>query len=211
MGLAAGVAGFVLVLLLPAPAGLSPDAHKTAAVAVLMISWWVSEAVHIGVTGLVPLVAFPLLGVSSSRAVSAHFANHLIFLFVGGFIIAHAMEAWNLHRRIALNAIARFGSRPQPIVLGFMLTSAVLSMWISNTATTMMLLPMAMAVVNQLAQSAEVRGVSSGAEAVQVCPGRLRMRSAARNRLCGQHRGHRNDRGFPDQRRLPRLRGGLPA
>lgn len=164
VGLAAGVAGFVLVLLLPAPAGLSPDAHKTAAVAVLMISWWVSEAVHIGVTGLVPLVAFPLLGVSSSRDVSAHFANHLIFLFVGGFIIAHAMEAWNLHRRIALNAIARFGSRPQPIVLGFMLTSAVLSMWISNTATTMMLLPMAMAVVNQLAQSAEVRGVSSGAE-----------------------------------------------
>ncbi len=123
-----------------------------------MICWWVSEAVHIGVTGLVPLVMFPLLGVSTSREVSVHYGNHLIFLFVGGFIIAYAMEAWNLHRRIALNTIARFGSRPRRIVLGFMVTAAALSMWISNTATTMMLLPMAMAVVNQLAESAEIRG-----------------------------------------------------
>ncbi len=168
IGLAVGLVGFVAVLLLPAPAGMSPDAHNTAAVAVLMISWWISEAVHIGVTGLVPVVIFPLLGVSSSRAISAHYANHLIFLFIGGFIIAHAMEAWNLHRRVALNTIARFGSRPAPMVLGFMVTSAVLSMWISNTATTMMLLPMAMAVVNQLAGSAEIRGRPSGAETSRV-------------------------------------------
>lgn len=167
VGLATGVVGFLVVLLLPTPAGLSPDAHKTAAVAVLMISWWISEAVHIGVTGLVPVVAFPLLGVSSSSEISAHYANHLIFLFIGGFIIAYAMEAWKLHRRIALNTIVRFGSRPRPIVLGFMTTSAVLSMWISNTATTMMLLPMAMAVVNQLAESAEVRGTPSGEPATR--------------------------------------------
>lgn len=168
LGLAIGIAASLLVLLLPAPDGLSPEAQKTAAVAVLMISWWISEAVHIGVTGLVPVAAFPLLGVSSSRAVSAEYANHLIFLFIGGFVIAYAMEAWNLHRRIALNTIARFGSRPRPIVLGFMVTSAGLSMWISNTATTMMLLPMAMAVVNQLAASAEVRGVPSGAASSKV-------------------------------------------
>ena len=168
VGLATGVVGFLAVLMLPTPAGLSPDAHKTAAVAVLMVSWWISEAVHIGVTGLVPVVAFPLLGVSASTEISAHYANHLIFLFIGGFIIAYAMEAWNLHRRIALNTIARFGSRPRPMVLGFMATSAVLSMWISNTATTMMLLPMAMAVVNQLAGSAEVRGVRSHEEASRV-------------------------------------------
>ena len=150
------------MLAAPTPAGLGADAQKTAAVAVLMIAWWMSEAVHIGVTGFVPVAALPLLGVSSSREVSAHYANHIIFLFIGGFLIAQAMEAWNLHRRIALNAIARFGSRPRPIILGFMVTTAALSMWISNTATTLMLLPMAMAVVNQLAESAEVRGAAPG-------------------------------------------------
>ncbi len=157
-GLVTGLVAFIAILLLPALAGLSPEAQKTAAVTALMICWWVSEAVNIGVTGLVPLVLFPLLGVSSSPEISAHYGNHLVFLFIGGFIIAYAMEAWNLHRRIALNAISLFGSQPRRIVLGFMITSATLSMWISNTATTMMLLPMAMAVVNQFARSAEIRG-----------------------------------------------------
>ena len=164
LGLVAGIVGFAAVLLLPTPAGMSPEAHKTAAVAVLMICWWISEAVHIGVTGFVPIALFPLLGVTSSSAVSAHYGNHLIFLFVGGFIIAQAMERWNLHRRIALAIIDRFGSRPRPIVLGFMVATALLSMWISNTATTMMLLPMAMAVVNQLVGSAQVRGAPEGAQ-----------------------------------------------
>jgi len=168
LGLVAGIVGFAAVLLLPTPAGMSPDAHKTAAVAVLMISWWISEAVHIGVTGFVPIALFPLLGVTSSSAVSAHYGNHLIFLFVGGFIIAQAMERWNLHRRIALAIIDRFGSRPRPIVLGFMVATALLSMWISNTATTMMLLPMAMAVVNQLVGSARVRGAPEGAQHEQL-------------------------------------------
>ena len=168
IGLFAGLIGFAVVLLLQSPSGLGADGQKTAAIAVLMICWWISEAVHIGVTGLVPLALFPLLGVESSREISAHYANHLIFLFVGGFVIAHAMEAWNLHRRIALNTIARFGSRPGPLVLGFMITTAALSMWISNTATTMMLLPVAMAVVNQLATSAKVRGGPTGPEAERV-------------------------------------------
>ena len=168
LGLVAGIVGFAAVLLLPTPAGMSPEAHKTAAVAVLMICWWISEAVHIGVTGFVPIALFPLLGVASSRAVSSHYGNHLIFLFVGGFIIAQAMERWDLHRRIALAIIDRFGSRPRPIVLGFMVATALLSMWISNTATTMMLLPMAMAVVNQLVGSAEVRGAPEGAQQEQL-------------------------------------------
>lgn len=168
LGLWAGLASFFLILLLPAPAGMGDAANKTAAVAALMICWWVTEAVNIGVTGLVPLAAIPLLGVESSQAVSARYANHLIFLFIGGFIIAQAMERWNLHRRIALNIIVRFGSRPRPIVLGFMVATAVLSMWISNTATTMMLLPMAMAVVNQLVPSAKVRGVADGQPSEQV-------------------------------------------
>lgn len=168
LGLVAGIFGFAAVLLLPTPAGMSPEAHKTAAVAVLMICWWISEAVHIGVTGFVPIALFPALGVTSSSAVSAHYGNHLIFLFVGGFIIAQGMERWNLHRRIALAIIDRFGSRPRPIVLGFMVATALLSMWISNTATTMMLLPMAMAVVNQLVGSAQVRGAPEGAQHEQL-------------------------------------------
>ena len=163
VGLAAGVIGFLVVLALPTPGGLEPNAQKAAAIAVLMICWWITEAVHIGVTGLVPLVLFPLLGVESSQSISAHYGNHLVFLFVGGFVIANAMEAWNLHRRIALKMISWFGSRPRPMVLGFMITTAVLSMWISNTSTTMMLLPMAMAIVNQLADSAEIRGMPTGA------------------------------------------------
>ena len=168
IGLAAGLIGFVAVLLLPVPEGMGAEAHKTAAVAALMICWWISEAVHIGVTGFVPIALFPLLGIASSREVSAHYANHLIFLFIGGFIIAHAMAAWNLHRRIALTTIARFGSRPRPLVLGFMVTTAALSMWISNTATTMMLLPVAMAVVNQLARSAEIRGTPTSPGATRL-------------------------------------------
>ncbi len=164
IGLVAGLLAFAAVLLLPAPDGMSAGAHKTAAVAVWMIVWWITEAVHIGVTGLLPVAVLPLLGVTSSREVSAHYANHLIFLFIGGFVIAHAMESWNLHRRIALGTIARFGSRPRPIMLGFMVTTAALSMWISNTATTLMLLPVAMAVVGQLAESAEVIGSPAGAD-----------------------------------------------
>ena len=168
LGLIAGIVGFAAVLLLPTPAGMSPEAHKTAAVAVLMICWWISEAVHIGVTGFVPIALFPLLGITSSSGVSAHYGNHLIFLFVGGFIIAQGMERWNLHRRIALAIIDRFGSRPRPIVLGFMVATALLSMWISNTATTMMLLPMAMAVVNQLVGTAQVTGAPGGAQHEQL-------------------------------------------
>ncbi len=165
IGLVAGILCFVAALLAPAPENMGPEAQKTAAVALLMVCWWISEAVHIGVTGFVPIVLIPLLGVNSSEAITAHYANPLIFLFIGGFVIAYGMEAWNLHRRIALTTIARFGSRPRRLVLGFMVTTAVLSMWISNTATTMMLLPVAMAVAGQLAESAEVRGVPDRREA----------------------------------------------
>ena len=166
IGLVAGLLCFAGVLL--APGNMNLDAQRTAAVAALMICWWISEAVHIGVTGFVPIVLIPLLGVNSSQAVAAHYANPLIFLFIGGFVIAYGMEAWNLHRRIALTTIARFGSRPRRLVLGFMVTTVALSMWISNTATTMMLLPVAMAVVGQLAETAEVRGVADAAKAARL-------------------------------------------
>lgn len=127
-------------------------------VVVWMAVWWIIEAVNIYITALLPLVLFPLLGVSSMKEVAPNYMNHIIFLFVGGFILAFAMERWNLHKRIAFKIILSMGSSPARILLGFMLASYLLSMWIMNTATVMMLLPALIAVADQLEQA---RGGSS--------------------------------------------------
>jgi len=158
VGFFAGVALFVLILLSPAPPGMEPEAKRMAAVVSLMALWWITEATHIAVTALVPIAAYPLLGIMPSSEVAPHYANHLIFLYIGGFIIALAMEKWNLHRRVALATIAKVGTRPGRLVLGFMLATAFLSMWVSNTATTLMMLPVAVAVVRQIAGSALIDG-----------------------------------------------------
>ncbi len=158
IGLVLGAILFVLVLATPAPAGMGVEAHRMAAVVLLMATWWITEATHIAVTALIPVAAFPLLGIMPSADVAPHYTNHLIFLYIGGFIIALAMEKWNLHRRVALATISRVGTRPKYLVLGFMLATAFLSMWVSNTATTMMMLPVAMAVVQQVSDSALVDG-----------------------------------------------------
>lgn len=147
VGLIAGLALFGVLLAAPAPAGLGPDAWRTAAVGVLMAVWWMSEAAPIPVTSLLPLVLFPLLGVAPVAAAAAPYANPLVFLFLGGFLIALGIERWGLHRRMALTIIGRVGTRPGRIVAGFMIASAFLSMWISNTATTLMMLPIALSVV----------------------------------------------------------------
>lgn len=167
-GMALGPLLFLVILLLPRPEGLSEAGQSMAAIAALMATWWITEATHIAVTALLPLVLMPLLGVMPSAKVAPNFANHIIFLFLGGFIIALAMEKWDLHRRIALNTIARIGTEPKRLVLGFMIATAFLSMWISNTATTMMMLPIAMAVVNQLAEFAEIDGQRSEKTPAQV-------------------------------------------
>ncbi len=153
-----GLVLFLGILLAPAPSGMGPEAKKMAAVVALMASWWIGEATHIAVTALIPIAAFPLLGIMPSSEVAPHYANHLIYLYVGGFIIALAMEKWNLHRRVALTTIAAVGTRPERLVLGFMIATAFLSMWVSNTATTMMLLPVAIAVVKQISESASIDG-----------------------------------------------------
>ena len=129
---------------------MSPDALIVAAVACLMAIWWISEAVPIAATALLPIVLFPLLGVMSTAATTSAYANHLIYLFMGGFLIAVTMQKWNLHRRIAMHTLKRVGVSPNRMILGFMLATAMLSMWISNTATAMMMLPIAMAVINQV-------------------------------------------------------------
>jgi len=145
-GLILGPVLFVLVLLLTPPT----DAARTAAVAVLMATWWITEAIPIAATALLPLALFPLLGVMPAAGVASSFGDKVIFLFAGGFFIAMAIQKWNLHERIALNVIRRVGTDPKQLVLGFMIATALLSMWISNTATTLMMLPIALAVIGEL-------------------------------------------------------------
>ncbi len=141
IGLVLGPMVLVFFLLSTPPEGMSDTAWQTAGVALLMAVWWATEAIPIAATSLVPIVLFPILGVMPIKAATSPYANPLIFLFLGGFMIAIAMERWNLHRRIALGIIGFVGSHPHAIVLGFMVATAALSMWISNTATTMMMLP----------------------------------------------------------------------
>ncbi|HEY5602304.1 MAG TPA: DASS family sodium-coupled anion symporter [Gammaproteobacteria bacterium] len=149
-GLLLGPLLFALLLLLPAPDGLSEAGMAVAAVAVLMAVWWVSEALPIPATALLPIALFPLLGVMQSQQVTNAYANHLIYLFMGGFLIAVTMEKWQLHKRIALRTIQLVGVSPRRIVLGFMLATAFLSMWISNTATAMMMATIGLAVMQQV-------------------------------------------------------------
>lgn len=137
------------------PLGESPEVNYTLAVAFLMAVWWVSEVVPIAVTSLLPVVLFPLLGIMNGKAVSATYFNHVIFLFLGGFLIALAMQKWNLHKRIALRILMFTGAGAGRILLGFMLATAFLSMWISNTATAMMLVPVVLSVIERLEASAE--------------------------------------------------------
>ncbi len=146
-GLVAGALLFVVLLVVPAPEGMSASAMKVAALTALMATWWITEAIPIPVTSLLPIVLLPLLGVSNSGAATAPYAHPLVFLFLGGFLLARAMEVHELHRRIALETIALVGSTPERIVLGFMIATAVLSMCVSNTACAMMMVPIGSAVI----------------------------------------------------------------
>jgi len=147
VGLFLGPLLLLLMLVIPLPEGMGESARSVAAVTLLMAVWWISEAIPIAATALLPIVLFPLLGVMSTAQTTASYANHLIYLFLGGFLIAMAMQKWNLHRRIALHTIRIVGVSPARTVLGFMLATAFLSMWISNTATAMMMLPIGLAVI----------------------------------------------------------------
>jgi solute carrier family 13 (sodium-dependent dicarboxylate transporter), member 2/3/5 len=122
---------------------------KTSFVVALMGSWWIMETFSIYFTALIPLSLFPILGIMDMKEIAPAYANDIIFLFTGGFLIAFAIEKWNLHRRIAIRIMLAIGSTPEKILLGLMLSSFILSMWISNVATTMMLLPAAISIVKQ--------------------------------------------------------------
>lgn len=120
------------------------------AIALLMALWWVTEAIPLAATALLPVALFPLFGIVDGKVVSQMYFNHLIFLFIGGFLMAFAMERWNLHRRIALRILIFMGVSPGRILMGFMLATWFLSMWMSNTATAMMMIPIALSILFKL-------------------------------------------------------------
>ena len=148
IGLTVGVVLCIGLLLVPTPTGLDPAAWRTAAIGLLMAAWWITEALPIAATALVPLALFPLLGITDIDGAARPYANPLIFLFMGGFLIAQAMQTWRLHRRIALGIVQWVGVNPSSIVIGFILASAFLSMWVSNTATALMMLPIGLSIID---------------------------------------------------------------
>ena len=150
LGLVLGPVSFILILFFFRPEGLSVQANAVLASTIWIAIWWITEAIPIAVTALLPLVLFPLSGGLDLSSTSGAFGHKDVFLYMGGFIIAIAIEKWNLHRRIALNIINLIGSDIRKIILGFMMATAFLSMWISNTATAVMMLPIGLAIIKQL-------------------------------------------------------------
>ena len=145
---------FFLLILFGNPLEQEAKANMVLAVAALMVSWWILEALPLPVVALVPIVLFPLLGISPVKDVTKSYADSMIFLFMGGFLIALAIEKWNLHKRIALSIILKTGTNGNRIILGFILSTGFLSFWLSNTATTMMMFPIALSVIHVLQEHA---------------------------------------------------------
>ena len=169
LGFWIGITGFVLLLAIPWGGPEHVEARRMGAVAFLMACWWVSEALPLAATGLVPLVAFPLLGILPAAEVSREYGHHLIYLFLAGFLLALALSRWGLDRRLALGIVAVVGDRPRVIVLGLMVATALLSMWVSNSATAAMMMPVGLALTDHAAM------VAKGKEGIDVRPGRFRF------------------------------------
>ena len=148
-----GITSFLLVLYLPNPEGLSSDGRITAAVFLLMGIWWAFEAIPLQVTALMPLVLFPLLNIQDIGVISREYMNKVQFLFAGGFIIAIAIQKWGLHKRVALNILKYSGLNSRGIIASFMIASAVLSMWVMNTSTAIMLLPVGISVIKVISDT----------------------------------------------------------
>jgi sodium-dependent dicarboxylate transporter 2/3/5 len=145
------------------PLGLETNANKVCAIGCFMIACWVTEAMPMPAVALFPLILFPLTGIAKMDDIAASYANPVIFLFLGGFMIGLAIEKWNLHKRIALNIVRLTGTAGNRIVLGFIMATGFLSMWLSNTATTMMMYPIAMSVIQVIeknGQEKETRNLS---------------------------------------------------
>lgn len=142
-----GLALFGACLLMPAPTGMEPSAQRLLGVAALMACWWLGEVAPLAAVALLPLVLFPLLDVLPMEETAASYADQTVFLFLGGLLIAQASQRWGLHRRMAIHVLYLLGARPKSLVLGFMGATASVSMWVSNTATAVMMLPIGLSVI----------------------------------------------------------------
>lgn len=152
------------LFLLPTSAEFTQQVRFTAAVGLFMALLWMSEAIPLGLTALIPLVAFPLSGIATTEQIAAPYANPAVYLFLGGFLLASTLERWNLHRRVAAFALTKVGTEPRRLVFAVILVTAFLSMWMSNTATTLMMTPIVVAIVRGLGSSSE-NGTSPVGEA----------------------------------------------
>ena len=162
IGLPLGPLVFVALLAMPTPAGMEAEAWATAALAAFMAIWWITEAVPLAATALLPLVLVPITGIGDIDDAAEPYASPVIFLFLGGFMLAQAVQRWNLHRRIALHLIRLIGTAPVQIVGGFMVASAFLSMWVSNTATAVMMLPIGLSIIDLVMKRSGQKGEKAG-------------------------------------------------
>lgn len=152
-----GPGWLLMVVFMAPPAGLSQAGWLTVGAAGLMAIWWITETIPIAATAMLPLALFPALGLGSIKEAATPYSNPLVFLFLGGFIIALAMQRWGLHRRVAITLIGACGTRPTMIIAGFLISGALISMWVSNTATALMMLPIATSVAALAPNSANDR------------------------------------------------------
>ncbi|OLO06393.1 anion transporter [Salinicola sp. MH3R3-1] len=153
IGLVLGPIWIILTQVLPAPAGMEPAAWHCVGLALLLATWWATEAIPIPATSLLPIPLAPALDIAELKGTAASYANPTIFLFLGGFLLGIAMQRWNLHRRIALRILNVVGQKPKQQIAGFMLATGFISMWVSNTATAIMMLPIGMSVVSLFASA----------------------------------------------------------
>ena len=156
-GLIIGLSVLSIFIFSEPPEGLSKIGWLTAGVALLMTIWWITEAIPIYLTGIIPLILFPIFNIFDLKLVASSYAHPLVLLFLGGFIIASAMEACGLHKRIALNILSLSGTSPRKIIAGFMIATAFISMWVSNTASTIMMLPIAVSVITIFSNQPNIR------------------------------------------------------